>query len=469
MKIKDQKKKQGEKKKSGFVLPAVLVFASFFLVIFTGLLVFVGGERELSIKEVERGEALEIAEAGVSFYSWHITRALNGKNAAQVSAYWQNVHLGVPNYEREVKDPQGKPRGRFNLEVTPPVSGSTVINLRVTGWSYLNPTAKRIINVVLRRPAWSEYAVIANDVMRFGDGTEVWGPIHSNGGIRFDGVAHNLVTSAKTTYTDPDTGQTKDGVWTGKTNPTQVFLAGKRFPVPIVDFNGLVAELSAIKEAAQGGQGIYLDYAGSNKAGYHLILKNDKVDIYVVTSRNSTTHQITKETFLRTDNLPNAGVIFVEDDVTVEGKLVNKKITLGCADLARGLTTYNIYIEKSIIYDGYDGTELLGLVAQGSIKVGLYSEDDLRVDGALVAQNGNIGRDYYDSGDSNQYYKRNSITLYGALATNKRYGFSWICGGTYCSGYKNRIINFDPNLMYNTAPFFPSQNSYKIDRWEEGG
>jgi hypothetical protein len=42
--------------------------------------------------------------------------------------------------------------------------------------------------------------------MRFGAGTEVFGKIHSNVGIRFDGVAHNVISSGVASFDDPDHG-----------------------------------------------------------------------------------------------------------------------------------------------------------------------------------------------------------------------------------------------------------------------
>src|SRR3989304_6201167 len=53
-------------------------------------------------------------------------------------------------------------------------------------------------------PTFSSYSVVGNDVMRFGSGTEVFGPIHSNNGIRFDGLTHNIITSTVSQYDDPD-------------------------------------------------------------------------------------------------------------------------------------------------------------------------------------------------------------------------------------------------------------------------
>ncbi|MBU2025559.1 MAG: hypothetical protein ABIC19_00225 [Patescibacteria group bacterium] len=453
-------------KQRGSVLALVLVAGTFFLVVFTGLLGYVGGQRHVSVKKTQREQAFNIAEAGIEMYRWHVASQLNGRTAAQIADYWLGVPLGVPSYDREYRDPQGKAVGQFSLEVTPPQEGSTIIEVQSTGWHYDNPEVKRKIKARLRKPAWSEYVVVANDIMRFGQGTEIWGPIHSNNGIRFDGIAHNVISSSKQEYWDPDTGSMKDGVWTAMPDPSQVFLAGTDFPVAVTDFTGMIGNLAEMKAQAQ----IYLDpYSGLNKYGYHLILKDDgTMDVYKVTSRGSSSHHINSESFYKNYPLPDSGVIFVEDDATIEGEISDKKITIACADLETGSDYSNIYIEKDITYAGYDGSEMLGLIAQGDITVGLYSEDDLRIDGALVAQNGRIGRDYYNFWTSWQYYKRDTITIFGALATNQRYGFAWVCGGTvYCSGYEYRNIEFDPELMYNTPPYFPTQNEYQLDLWEE--
>lgn len=451
----------------GSVLPVALVFGSFFLIVFTGLLGYVGAQRHGSVKNSQREEAFNIAEAGIELYRWHIAHELDGKNATQIMNYWNGTPLGIPFYEREYRDPQGQAVGRFRLEVTRPVVGSTVIDVVSTGWNYMSPNVMRKIKVRFRKPAWSEYAVIANSNMRFGAGTEVWGPIHSNGGIRFDGVAHNIVTSSRETYWDSDTSSTRPGVWTSLANPGQVFLAGTSFPVATTDFTALSGDLAVMKQNAINS-GVYLPYAGSSREGYHIVLRtNGTMDVYYVGVRGDVSFHISSETFYRNYTIPNDGVIFVEDELTINGTISDKKVTIAAADLTNGSYQRNIYIENDLAYSGYDGTELIGLVAQGSIKVGLYSENDLRIDGALIAQNGNVGRDYYTYFQSPTYYKRNVITLYGAMATNLRYGFSWVCGSTYCSGYNIRNITFDPELIYVIPPYFPTQSSYRMDEWQE--
>ena len=90
-----------------------------------------------------------------------------------------------------------------------------------TGYLLDNPNRKRKIAAKFGIPSLSSYAVVANDIMRFGSGTEVFGPIHSNNGIRFDGLTHNMVTSTISQYDDPDqddcNGNNSFGVHTCRT------------------------------------------------------------------------------------------------------------------------------------------------------------------------------------------------------------------------------------------------------------
>ena len=120
----------------------------------------------------------------------------------------------------------------------------------------------------LRQPAWCEYAVVADDFMRFGEGTEVFGMIHSNQGIRFDGLAHNIISSSVPDFDDPDHSavdrRMNIGVHTHKNTPPQtgindsfrpleappnpmparsdVFQAGEKCFQPRKSFNSLIAE-----------------------------------------------------------------------------------------------------------------------------------------------------------------------------------------------------------------------------------
>jgi hypothetical protein len=76
-----------------------------------------------------------------------------------------------------------------------------------------------------------------------------------------------------------------------------------------------------------------------------------------------------------------------------------------------------------------------------------------------MAQLGRVGRDYYSS----HSYDKDTITINGSMATNLRYGFAYTDG----TGYDNRILNFDNNLLYYPPPYFPTGTEYAIDLWDE--
>jgi hypothetical protein len=54
--------------------------------------------------------------------------------------------------------------------------------------------------------------------------------------------------------------------------------------------------------------------------------------------------------------------------------------------------------------------------------------------------------------------------LYGMIGTNQRYGYAYTDG----SGYQNRDITYDANLLYGPPPSFPlTSDQYEILSWEE--
>jgi hypothetical protein len=165
--------------------------------------------------------------------------------------------------------------------------------------------------------------------------------------------------------------------------------------------------------------------------------------------------------------LPANGIIFVEDKVWADGQINNSRLTLIAAREPLATGNADVIINNDLLYTNKDGTEVLGIIAQRNITVGLYSDDNLVIEGSLVAKSGRIGRNYFSSYCSATYYKRNSITIYGSLATYNRYGFSWSCAGTYCSGYQNRTITYDGYLTFGPPPSFPTTGAYTFISWRE--
>jgi hypothetical protein len=326
-------------------------------------------------------------------------------------------------------------------------------------------------------------------------------------GIRFDGVAHNLISSAMATYTDPDSGIKQWGVYTtsGQDDPVpsvgpvnnrpDIFIAGRQFPVPGSDFEGMtlgLTQLQALAQPAAGGK----EWSASNRQGYQMVFKVTNgvtsYDMYRVNNIQSTPNGCgtdatanaqkngpkyyqwgtwsirnpinNNRTLLGNYSIPVNGVIFVNDHVWVEGLISNARVTIAAGIIGNTDPTKNanITINNNLKYTNYDGRDSIGLIAQGNINVGMLSADNLRIDAALVAEKGRVGRFYYNGSCTNS--QRNSLTLYGMIATYLRYGFAY----TDSTGYDTRDIIYDSNLLYGPPPSFPqSTNQYEVISWQQ--
>jgi hypothetical protein len=492
------------KKNRGIILVSVIIFSAIAVTVTIGLVNW-GAAIVRSVQTVsQREQALQIAEAGIDYYRWHLAHAPNdfydGTGATTTSPYTHQFY-----------DKDGNLLGSYALTINPPAVGSTVVTI-VSKGSLASSTIARSLKVTMAIPSFAQYAVIANDNMNFGSGTVTYGPIQSNKGIHFDGVAHGPVSSALTTYTDPDsTSCTTNNSWavhtcvsgTGypngdPTSPTtlparsDIFTVGRQVSIPAVDFSALTANLATLKSTAQSG-GIYLtssQYNGSAARGYHIILKtNNTFDLYVVTALQSVPGgsngtsctnggsgqtqwglwTINTQHFVTNYTIPANGVVYMEDHVWVDGQIDGQingsRITIVAAKLPDPGSTLepNITINSNLLYTRTDGTNTIGLIAQGNINVGYGSSDTLTIDAALIAQNGRIGRFYYVS-NCGISYKRTTLNLYGMIATNLRYGFAYSDG----TGYMNRNLTYDANLLYGPPPSFPLTSSfYTTLSWQE--
>lgn len=446
-------------------------------IILVSFIQYITSQLKFSFYRAQKEQAFQVAEAGIYYYRWYLAHQVSGKTAQQIKTFWQSGNpygVGTP-YEADYSDPEGGVVGRYKIEVEPPDANSTIVIVKSTGWTIKNPLAKRVVQVRFRRPSWSEYAVLANDFMRFGEGTEIFGKVHSNNGIHFDGLAHNVVSSSVEKYNDPDhEGNDEFGVHThvSPVDPLppspvpsrpDVFQAGRQFALPSVDFNGVISDLNFMKsESKISGHGVYLDNSkcdGVDIYGRHIILKEDGTfDVTKVTSYDSTSKGIEEEGCLANYAIPDNGVIFAENNIWVEGKVNNKKVTLVAANLEGG-SIASVYIGiNDLLYTNFDGKDVIGLIAQQNISAIMDCKSILTIDAALLAQSGKVGMNYYG-----ENYHKDTLTINGSMATNIRYGFAYTDG----SGFTHRNLNFDNNLLYFPPPYFPTGTEYSIDLWEE--
>lgn len=465
-------KKQRQK---GTITPALLVITGAFVVVIYGMLFALGVQFDSSNRQVAQEKALHVAEAGVNYYRWHL--------AHDPDDYQDGTGSEGP-YEHEYVDPQGEAIGKFSLEITPPTAGSSVVTIRSTGWTYAYPKITRTIKVAYGQSSFAEYAFLQNASSWYGTNITVNGQIHSNNGIRMDGTNLSLVTSAKEDYmcgweTGCSPPENKPGIW-GVGGDSGLW----QFPVPPIDFETISFDLSNMRDTAQS-QGLYL--ADSMAAGYHIeFFSNSTFSVKKVNSTGSLEGYqtpgsglgqqgkggcrdrdqiITDETLVGTYNVSDTPVIFAEDNLWVEGD-VKGRITVAAAAFPIGSSDVEIWIPDNITYTSYEGQDALGLISQNNIYMARDVPDDFRIDAVMMAQQGSIIRHgYFDWCEGTTNAVRNKLTIYGSLITyDKSY---WNFGSGPDSGFIEREIIYDTNILYAPPPFFPTSGEYEFISWVE--
>jgi hypothetical protein len=479
----------------GYLLVQVLVFGAIAVVIVSGLVAYAIANAKLGRRIVLSEQAFQMAEAGLEYYRWHLAHA--------PADYKDGTGLPGP-YVKNFYNKSGVLVGTFTLTITPPDIGSTLVTVKSVGVPRADPTVSRTLVAKLAIASFANFAAVTDAAMRFGEGTEVFGPIHSNNGLRFDGIAHNLVTSFLSSYDDPDHNETgtdplEFGVHTHVNPPPgsgvndlyrplehppnpvparpDVFIAGRSFPAPRVNFGAITSDLLVMKTASQAG-GSY--FGASGALGYKLVLKtNDTFDLYRVNTLQPVpvgcpavssqlkwgTWSASTTTFMANYPLPSNGLIFFGDNIWVEGQVDTARVTIVAANLPDNPVTArkSVTINNNIRYTHYDGSDVVALIGQENVNIGMNSAPTLRIDAALVAQTGRVGRYHYASGCA-PYAVRDTLTLYGTLVTAERYGFAYAGG----FGYNTRNLTYDFFLLYRPPPFFPkTEDFHEVISWKE--
>ncbi len=464
------------------MLLIAILATSLFLAITLGAISVGLLQQKLIRYKVASAQALHVAEAGVNYYRWVLYHEKN--------EYCNHEPCqGAPDYgpygPYEYTDMSGNVKGYYELYITPPPqNGSTIVVVKSVGWLEKYPNIKRTIEVRVGIPSWSTYSGLANSFVRYGTSAEVYGRVHSNVGIRFDGIAHNLVTSAVLDYDDPDhSGPNEFGVHThvnpidplpDGNNPPQnvpdrpdVFMAGREFPVPIISFDLLDSYVNDALNMATSSGGMVLEPSGA--LGYHITLNpDDTIDIRVVTTDTGDCFGTPLEgisaevNFAIGTSTPPNGIIFVKDKVWLDGQVDGNRVTvLAFREPITGNST-DIIINNDLLYTHYDGSDAIGVIAQRNVLIGYNSEDDLRIDGAIIAKEGMWGRNYYSSWCGSSW-TRTQLTMYGSRATRLRSGVAYGDG----SGYQNRTYIYDNNLTFAPPPHFPTTGEYTFISWRE--
>lgn len=457
--------------KKGTITPALLVIVSAFIIAIYGLLFILALQFDYSQRQISSEKALNIAEAGINYYQWHLI-----KNPAD----FQDGGTDPDGpYVHDYEDPQGGEIGKFSLDITPPSPGNDVVTIRSTAWTNQHPKVKRTIEAQYGKVNLTAYAFVHNTNLWFSTDITIHGPLFSNGGIRMDGTSDSSVESAKETYICGTESGCKDptekpGVWgNGKDK------ALWNFPVPPIDFDGLTVNFSQIKEAAIS-EGLYLGPSGEQ--GYHIVFSDDGTfNVYKVTGTDyikgyspengceDLYQTILSEILLGNYSNADYPTVFVEDTLWVEGT-IDGDVTVAVAKFPLGSYTTYTFIPNNLVYEVQDGSDNFGLISYNDIIFARDVPDYFYMDGAYIAYQGRIIRHHYgmtDCKSAGTDKNKNQFNFYGTMVSRDRSYWNFSSGpGVPASGFVKSVLTFNPNAASDPPGYFPASN-YQLISWKE--
>lgn len=428
----------------GFIMLTVLIMAFILSALgMVGAQLLIANAR-FTQYEARSAQALNVAEAGVNYYLWHLSHNSNdfkdGGSTPATAPYGPYAH--------DYFDTDGNLLGTYTLYITPPSNGSTIVTVKSVG-QVPHFSGTRTILAQVGQPSFSNYIFLSDVDLNFSPTTTTTGPVHSNGCIQFDGTNNGPVESARATCVNG----TKGGVY-GAGGPQSQW----QYPVPAISFASVSVNLTNMQtQAASGG----VSLGASGGMGWSLVLKsNGTIDIYKVT--NETAAGITR-TYVRNQSAPANGVLFSPEEVWVSGTGWPGRITIVAAKLPdNSATRKSINIVDSLTYAAHDGSDVIGLVAQQDIFVPRYVPNSMQVDAAVLAQYGSVGYDTSNGG------LKTSFSLFGSIAQSQNdYGFKTTGCGSYCTGFPATSYSFDGNLIYAPPPMYPTTGNYSVLNWRE--
>lgn len=482
--------------KKGFIITYILVFGSVFLVLLVALLGFILGQLRQAKYELAYEQSLHIAEAGLNRYRWYLIH--------KEQELFGGIEIGCPSSdcescapcEYEFSLPGIGVIGRYRLDVVEerPCDITTSIKVTSTGWTNQFPDADRTIRVHYIKPTVAEYSYIIDHNVWAGDDRIIMGPYHSNGGIRMDGQNNSFVSSEQEQWVCTSSygcsscsqpcnyvqsqGCICPGVFTTANGNEDLFRIG----VSHFDFEGITIDLGTIKHLTQpppqgDGKGLYLP--PSNAYGYHVIINQRQLSVKKVLGVSKVYAYdtdlgyfweysiINSESTAVNYNLSDCGLVFIEDDVWLQGT-ISGKITMAVANLITPGITKSIWLKDNIIYSDPDSSDGLVLIGQNNILISPDSPNYLDLQGVFIAQTGHFGRNYYSSYTYPNYAKKEQLDIFGSIISKGREGTKWTSGSVWVSGYKNRQNIYDPTMSFNPPPFLPSiSEEFSYKNWEE--
>lgn len=458
--------------KNGSITPAILIISTTFITAIYAILVLLATQLNFSNRDIASQVALNSADAGVQYYRWHLNQ--------DADDYTDGTGQPGP-YVHDYLDPTGTKIGTYSLEIIPYPDNSGRVTVKSTGWSEKYPNIKRTVSAVFGTNPLTAFAFLHNSNVWFGQDITINGPVFTNGGVRMDGTNTSYVQTTKSTYTcGIETGCSspteKPGIW-GQGGPEELW----QFPVPAIDFDSINVDFNELKTAAQS-DGLYL--APSTKQGYHITFNsNGTFTVNIVNTAQiikgysyefgceNIVQDIKNEQPLGTFNVADSRLIFVEDDVWVDGT-VNGEATIAAGRFPIDTNNADILITDNLVYVDKLGSHRLGLISQNDIIIGLQIPENFEINGGLLAQKGRVIRHHYKypscSTGGGQQANKNEFIMHGSIISNLSSYWNFTQGsGTPASGFVKTTISYDPFLEATPPGYFPSAGGYQLLSWTE--
>ena len=444
-------------------------------------------------------QSLAVAEAGLNQYLWMVASG----TSSQSNAFAIAGNTGPdPHFKQfDLTDVyNGSTQGTYAIKVTPPTAQDSNISVTVTGEATSPADVPRTLTAHLGRPSFSQYVLLTNDEVWIGGPLDrVWhGKTFSNTGICIDTAnVTDPISCANASYTSSMDNRTHDGVWSGylttvpSNDPSRALW---QFPVPAISFTTVTSDFSRLNTLSVGN-GVNLPYSTSTahdatQGWYIKLLPGSQYQIKRVTGESESSSGsggsgptlVTPSSPVPSGVLPypTNGVIYVNDNVWVEGTNLDGRITIassgqlntGSPSGRNGATS--ISIVGNLTYSHQDGTVAVGLIAQNNVEVPRYapwnasgsvSQQDMEIDAAIIAQQ---GKESCNAADSNYGPIRDMLTIYGSVSSyHKPYRSTVDNNGNTLGGFTNGSNTYDPWLLHNPPPYFPTVGTYQILDWRE--
>jgi hypothetical protein len=431
-------------------------------------------------------QSLQVAEAGLNQYLWMVASG----SSSEYNNFIIPGNTGPDLHKKTftLTDAyDGSSKGTYVLEVVPPLPNDPRLSVTVTGKSNSPTEAPRTVAAHMGRPSFSEYVLLVDEQVYIGGPSDrIWyGKTHSNTGIRIETEnIIDIVSCAQQTYNY--SGQTKPGIWSQDLPTDSTSMALWKFPVPPVDFNTVTSDFTRLNSLATGEANLpYVVPVGGQPHGWYIkLLPNGQYRTAQVTNetetRTGTGGSLTYGTLSAIKNYPFKGVIYVNDNVWVEGTDVSGRLTIASSGqlnpVGRQAQT-SIHVVGNLTYHAKDGTCAVGLIAQSNVEIPMYaplgaalplSTQDMEVDAALIAQTGHeyVNRDSSSSDPRNWGPRRDLITFYGSVSSYDTPSRETTSGNEYC-GFNNGANVYDTYLLHLPPPYFPTIGSFQILDWQE--